>query len=191
MGILVSGVSRCEATGNGRSGLAAYVEKSLAAGEEIRYSAGISLWRYWARFLIGGLLIVGVLPTFMMAHNAETPMRWLLLVVLVLGLLVFFWPFVVRRSTELVITNKRLIVKHGLVSTHSIEIRFEKIETVRVNQGLFGKIFKYGDILVTGTGSTFDPIPAISHPLEFRTALNQEMELNRPGSRPAANLGSS
>ena len=178
--------SRRKTAGRKGRNLGSYVEKSLAPGEEIKYSASVSLWRYWARFFIGGFLIVSGISAFTAARNAGAPVRVLSLSVLVLGLIVFCWPFLVRKSTELVVTNKRLIVKRGLVSTHSIEIRFEKIETVRVNQGLIGKVFKYGDILVTGTGSTFDPIPAISHPVEFRTALNQEMELSRPGSRPAA-----
>lgn len=95
---------------------------------------------------------------------------------LVAGLVVFAWPLIARRSTELVITNKRLIAKSGIVSTQSIEIRFDRIESVRVNQSLLGRILNYGDIVVTGTGSTFDPIPNIASPMQFRTALNQAME---------------
>jgi uncharacterized membrane protein YdbT with pleckstrin-like domain len=85
-----------------------------------------------------------------------------------------------------VITDKRLIAKYGVISTHSIEIRFGKIETVRVTQGLVGKLLRYGDIVVTGTGSTFDPIRNISNPMAFREALNRAMELNEPneGGRP-------
>ncbi len=42
-------------------------------------------------------------------------------------------------------------------------------------------MLKYGDIIVTGTGSTFDPIPNISDPLAFRAALNLAMEGGKPG----------
>jgi uncharacterized membrane protein YdbT with pleckstrin-like domain len=84
-----------------------------------------------------------------------------------------------------VITNKRLIAKYGLISTHSIEIRFDKIETVRVSQGLMGRILNYGDIIVTGTGSTFDPIRGIASATRFRTALNQAMD---PGQSPTGSV---
>jgi len=156
--------------------LGSYVADGLSPGEEIKYSASVSLWRYWLSFLIGAAVLFGALWGFAQGLNSGQAMRLVLIILVVLALVLIFWPFLVRKSTELVVTDKRLIVKHGLVSTHSIEIRFEKIETVRVNQGLLGKIFKYGDIMVTGTGTTFDPIPAISHPLEFRSALNQAME---------------
>ncbi len=158
--------------------MSSYVAESLSPGEEIKYSASVSMWRYWLSFLIGAAILLGALWGFELGLNSEKAMRVVLIILVVLGLVLLLWPFVVRKSTELVVTTKRLIVKHGLVSTHSIEIRFEKIETVRVNHGLLGKIFKYGDVMVTGTGTTFDPIPGISHPLEFRSALNQAMELS-------------
>jgi uncharacterized membrane protein YdbT with pleckstrin-like domain len=85
-------------------------------------------------------------------------------------------PFISRKSTELVVTDKRVIAKFGLVSTRSIEIRLDKIESVRVQQGLVGKIFNFGDITITGTGTTFDPVPRIARPLAFRNALNEAME---------------
>jgi uncharacterized membrane protein YdbT with pleckstrin-like domain len=98
------------------------------------------------------------------------------LVMLALGVILLAWPFIARRTTELVITDKRLIAKFGVVSTQSIEIRFDKIESVKVKQGLLGRILNYGDIIVTGTGSTFDPIRHIASAMKFRMALNQAME---------------
>ncbi|HEY6482062.1 MAG TPA: PH domain-containing protein [Steroidobacteraceae bacterium] len=105
-------------------------------------------------------------------------------IVVILALLMLLWPFIARKSTEVVVTDRRLIAKFGLVSIHSIEIRLSKIESVRVTQGLIGKLFRYGDIVVTGTGSTFDPIRNISHPLPLRNALNEAMELYSPVTPP-------
>jgi uncharacterized membrane protein YdbT with pleckstrin-like domain len=95
---------------------------------------------------------------------------------LFIAIVLLIWPFVARRSTELAITDKRLIAKYGVLSTHSIEIRFDKIETVRVSQGIIGRLFNYGDVIVTGTGSTFDPIKNIASAMRFRTALNDAMD---------------
>lgn len=104
--------------------------------------------------------------------------------VLLIALAVIAWPLIARRSTELVITSKRLIAKFGVTSTQSIEIRFDRIETVRVKQSLMGRILNYGDIVVTGTGSTFDPIPNVSNPMKFRAALNDATEAARPVAGP-------
>jgi len=103
-------------------------------------------------------------------------------VMLLIALGIIAWPLLARRSTELAITSKRLIAKFGVASTQSIEIRFDRIETVRVKQSLMGRILNYGDIVVTGTGSTFDPIPNISRPMKFRAALNDAIEAVRPSA---------
>lgn len=179
--------------------MASYIDKNLGPGEVVRYTARLSLWRFPLYFFFGGLLGVAMVISLFAVLSAHSPpppgvsaICWILLLI---AILVFVWPFIARRSTELVITDKRLIVKYGLVSTQSIEIRFSKIETVRVSQGLVGKMFNYGDIVVTGTGSTFDPIRSIRDPLAFRAALSNAMEVSTAngvapsGSTPASALG--
>jgi uncharacterized membrane protein YdbT with pleckstrin-like domain len=157
-----------------------YTDDSLNAGETVQYTARVSLWRYAFHFLIGAVLALvalrGLLGSTQSLHSLSAGL-------LVIALLVLVSPFIARSATELVITNKRLIAKYGLISTHSIEIRFDKIETVRVSQGLMGRILNYGDIIVTGTGSTFDPIRGIASATGFRSALNQAMD---PAVSPAS-----
>lgn len=139
------------------------------------------MWKYWANFLGGAPLLVialyGAASSFTkLKGDAMGSVLGTLSGLAAIGAaVILLWPFLARKSTELVITDKRVIVKLGLVSTHSIEIRFEKIETVRVTQGLIGRMLNFGDITITGTGSTFDPIPDITNPLAFRAALNQAM----------------
>jgi uncharacterized membrane protein YdbT with pleckstrin-like domain len=163
-----------------------YVDSNAGTGESVRYTARVTLWKYSFYFLVGGLLILGsllILIRLLFTGSDPPPPAETYAVgfVLLFAISIFVWPFIARKSTELVITDKRLISKYGVVSTHSIEIRFNKIETVRVTQGLVGKIFNYGDIVVTGTGSTFDPIRRIVNPMGFRAALNEALELNQPG----------
>jgi uncharacterized membrane protein YdbT with pleckstrin-like domain len=164
--------------------MGSYVDKNLGKDETIKYSASVSLWKYWFSFLIGGLFAFGAL--FGLAASLSSKSGGGMLgskfetVILLIGLGVIAWPLIARRSTELVITSKRLIAKFGVASTQSIEIRFDRIETVRVKQSLMGRILNYGDIVVTGTGATFDPIPNISKPMKFRAALNDALEAMRP-----------
>ena len=157
-----------------------YIDDSLSTGETTKYTARVSLWRYSLHFLIGGALALsalrGLCGSTQSLHSISAGL-------LVIALVVLVSPFIARSATELVITNKRLIAKYGLISTHSIEIRFDKIETVRVSQGLMGRILNYGDIIVTGTGSTFDPIRGIASAAKFRTELNEAMD---PGQPPAS-----
>ena len=79
---------------------------------------------------------------------------------------------VIRRSTtELVLTNRRIITKRGLVSRNTVEMNLAKVESLQVNQGLMGRMFNYGDVSVVGTGSSLEPMRGISDPLELRKKL--------------------
>jgi uncharacterized membrane protein YdbT with pleckstrin-like domain len=166
--------------------MGSYVDKNLGKDETINYSASVSLWKYWFSFLIGGFLALGALLGLASSLSNKSGGGIFggkfAAVILVIALGVIAWPLIARKSTELVITSRRLIAKFGVTSTQSIEIRFDRIETVRVKQSLMGRILNYGDIVVTGTGSTFDPIPDISKPMLFRAALNEAMEATRPSA---------
>lgn len=53
-------------------------------------------------------------------------------------------------STEYLVTDKRVLEKYGLVSTHTDDMPLIKIENVTVDYTFFGKIFNYGNIYVQG-----------------------------------------
>jgi uncharacterized membrane protein YdbT with pleckstrin-like domain len=81
-------------------------------------------------------------------------------------------PALVRRlSTELVVTDRRVIYKSGVLARHSLEMNRSKVESVDVDQPFLGRIFGYGTIILRGTGSTFQPIYHIADPLTFRSHI--------------------
>ena len=61
-------------------------------------------------------------------------------------------------ATEIVVTDRRVIFKRGLLSRHTVEMNVSKIETVDVEQGLSGRIWGYGTLLIRGTGAGFEPL---------------------------------
>ena len=79
-------------------------------------------------------------------------------------------------STELAITNKRVIAKFGLVRRATVELKLDRVEGLRVQQGIFGRLLNYGSIIVSGTGITQTPVPGIDDPLAFRKACMQHAE---------------
>ena len=68
-------------------------------------------------------------------------------------------------------TNKRVMMKAGVFTTRSVELLLNKIEAIAVNQSLAGRLFGYGDIVVTGSGGTREAFSNIQTPLEFRRAV--------------------
>lgn len=80
------------------------------------------------------------------------------------------------KTSEYGITDKRVIIKTGFIKRLSIEVLLGKIEGIIVNQGIFGRIFNYGSIVVGGTGGTKDPFKGIDNPLEFRKKVQEQIE---------------
>lgn len=64
------------------------------------------------------------------------------------------YGFIVLKTNELAITNQRIIGKKGLISRETVELKYEKIESISVMQSILGRISKFGTIVVRGTGGT-------------------------------------
>ena len=98
----------------------------------------------------------------------------ILLPVCGIGFISLVLACIARRSTELAVTNKRVVIKAGLISRRTIEMNLAKIENIQVDRGIFGPIFGYGKVTVVGTGGTREPFCFIADPLEFRKAVQAQ-----------------
>lgn len=85
----------------------------------------------------------------------------------------FIAPLIDRLTSEFAITNKRIIIKIGLISRRTLEMNLGKVESVNVDQSILGRILGYGTIIVIGTGGTKELFSDISAPLEFRRQFQQ------------------
>lgn len=84
-------------------------------------------------------------------------------------------------STELAITNQRVIAKFGFIRRSTVELNHSKVESLNVNQGVVGRMLDFGTVIVRGSGSASTPIPKIKNPLAFRRAQNEAVA---GGARP-------
>lgn len=92
---------------------------------------------------------------------------------IVMGFFRYAHMMIIKMTTEIAITNKRLIYKRGLVARYVGEINIDRIEGVNVLQGIFGRIFNYGRIMVRGMGVGEIVLPPIEDPLKFRKAIEK------------------
>ena len=104
----------------------------------------------------------------------ETRYHWIIFISLRALFTLFIAPLIDRYSDEFAITNKRVIIKTGLISRKTFEMNLSKIESVNVDQSFMGRILGYGTIRIVGSGGTKEEFPNIQKPLEFRKKF-QEM----------------
>ena len=81
--------------------------------------------------------------------------------------------FIRRMSTELIVTNCRVVAKLGLVRRHTFELNADKIEGVHMDQSILGRIMGFGNVVVQGTGAGITPIEMVQDPVDFRNAVGE------------------
>ena len=107
-----------------------YIEESLSSGEVIH-------------------------KVFQLHWFAKVPMYcWLVLGLVTFGLtwLLALYEYFRLRSIEQGVTNKRVILKTGIISRQTEEMKLSSIETVEIEQSIWGRMFGYGTVKLTGRG---------------------------------------
>jgi uncharacterized membrane protein YdbT with pleckstrin-like domain len=138
-----------------------YVDNSLIPDEQVAFRTRLHVIIFLPPILLLGISIV------LFAYGIPLGGEAVLVVAILWGLA----KYVDYASSEFAVTNKRVIIKVGILRRRTVEMLNTKVEAIAVNQGLIGRILGYGNIVVTGTGGTNEPFNGISSPLEFRRAV--------------------
>lgn len=129
--------------------MSSYIEGALTQGETVLHTARVSLWVMVWPILIGLVL----LPLFGV------------------GLLLWLYVYIQYKATELAVTNKRVLVKHGFISRRTIELSINKVESIQVDQSVMGRMLDYGSLVISGAGMAQAPVNGVAEPMAFRKAF--------------------
>jgi len=135
-----------------------YIQSTLVSGEEVVQEAKISIWSQTPLMVLG----VALLPVYG------------------IGLICFVIVYLRYISTELAFTNKRVIAKFGFISRGTIELQIDKVGSLSMRQGILGRIFNFGSIVITGYETAV--IPSISNPMQFRKEFMEYQNQLREGT---------
>ncbi len=139
--------------------MSSYVESVIGNGETVKYEAKVSVWSLLPLLILG--LILGLFLS---------PAAWWL------GLIFWIMAFFRYKTTELALTDKKIIAKFGFIKRDTIEILLPKIESIQVNQSMLGRMLNYGSVIASGAGNPQAPIPGISDPMAFRKKFMEVQE---------------
>lgn len=125
-----------------------YVSKSLGADESVIVIARFP-WPYhlvaWTALITLGIIGVGVV--------------------------IFILMLVHFKTTEAALTTRRVVYKRGLFTRRTMELGLSSIEQVELKQGFWGRIFGFGQIVVSGTGEGQIVTHPMADPLRFRRSI--------------------
>ena len=136
-----------------RTGALGYVETILEPGERVTHRAHLHWIIFWRAVV---LMLIGGLMCFTADSNGVAIIGFILVL---LGALSLLRAAIARWTTEIAVTNRRVILRHGLIRRDTIEINMPQVESV------------YGTVLVRGTGGGLNPLAYVSAPLPLRRAV--------------------
>ena len=102
----------------------------------------------------------------------------ILLSVLGIFITLYVWLrlVIINFTYEFTITNKRLIMKTGLIRLDTLEISLQKLEAVSLNQSILRRILGYSAITIAGTGTTRMSFYNITNVREFSNRIESLRE---------------
>ena len=164
-----------------------YVDKHLIEGERVVYRTRLHWIVLFVPVLIA--LVFGIAGIALLVSaasggsgdsKAESQIMMIGGGVLLLLAVVFFLRGILRRnSTQMTVTNMRVVANVGIAARRSIEIFLSRVESVGVEESVMGRMLGYGTVIVRGTGGTPESFNLIAHPLEFRTYVQRQIELTQ------------
>jgi uncharacterized membrane protein YdbT with pleckstrin-like domain len=144
-----------------------FIEHNLTPGEQLLYRVQPH-WIVFSRpvlFTLGLILFVRLFP-------ASGVLAYLVIPVV---LILWIVKLIEYTCSEFGVTNKRVLVKIGLIHVDIVDILLQRIESVQVSQSLLGKILSYGTVTICGTGGDRYPFQCIRKPMLFRSHVQEQM----------------
>lgn len=176
-----------------------YVQESLAEDEELIHVGKFSILYTFKALLMILWGVAGSLFVIFVASLIYKQMGWFpdnlsymgavknlhpfiragSFLFLVFGLYTYAHMMIIRASTEIAVTDRRMIYKRGVVARQVGEMNIDRIEGVNVLQTVMGRIFNYGRLAIRGMGVGQVVLPPIEDPLAFRNAIERAKTLFR------------
>jgi hypothetical protein len=146
-----------------------YIDQYLMPGENVVYRTRL----HWAVFLPPLVWFIFAICLFFTRNDAAASVGGLLLVFAVFPLAIT--SFIARATSEFAVTNKRVLIKTGWIRRQSLETLLSKVEGIRVEQSILGRMWDYGTIVVSGTGGSKEPFRRIASPMQFRREVQEQI----------------
>jgi len=129
-----------------------YIERALTARETVKFRAQLH-WITWLR-ASAALVLLGIL---------------------IIGVVIFIRDLLFMTTTEVAVTDSRLIKKWGWLSLHTSELELRSVEAIKLDQSIWGRILGYGRVEVHGTGDDVWTSPLIAAPVRFRREIESAL----------------
>jgi len=140
------------------------MEKNLLVNERIVFSTKLN-WTLYVKSSI--VILIGLLVLLDGLFG---------LIVVFIGILSAVVTYFKIKTFEFAVTNKRILIKYGILRTRSFEIMLNKVEAIYIERNIIEKLVNSGTMIIKGTGGSQNLLRNVDNPFQFRIALNEQIE---------------
>ena len=148
-----------------------YLDRVIQPGEIVRCWGKLHWVIYVPSATVVALSFWGFIAGAMAGGEGGAGLMVLGFVGLAFGLFLWLAAWIREVTTEIVVTDKRVLLKTGLIARRTTEINMGRVESVDVYQSILGRILAYGTVTVRGTGVALQPLRHIAGPIELRNTI--------------------
>ena len=161
----------------------AYPRSMLNDGEELVLDRN----PHWS-FMLGAMFmsLAAVLVTIVIGAF-DLRLVWIGLLVMLMALIGDVGRFLRWKTTQLVITTDRIIVRSGILSKQGLEIPLERVNNISFHQALWERMLGTGDLIIESAGENgHQPFTDVEDPSGVQNLIYRQMELATGNSSPGA-----
>jgi uncharacterized membrane protein YdbT with pleckstrin-like domain len=147
-----------------------YVDSILEPGEKVVFRTSLS----WTLYLPAiGFALAAVAALVLTIMIPALSLGGLIMIALfgVVALVAALRAWFRRWTTEIGVTDRRVVLKRGFIRRHTVEMNMQKVESVDVDQSQIGRLLGYGSVTIRGVGSTFERLDMVDAPLKLRSTI--------------------
>jgi hypothetical protein len=148
-------------------------EERLLPGEVIIESAYIHPGIFWKA---GAVFVFAVIVAILLPIQLGILLG-------VVSVIMAIYAIIKKEILMLVVTNKRILARYGILQVDVVDVHFDKIESVELERMLPGYIMGYSNVVIMGTGSRYIVIPYVGNGIAVRRAYNEAVLVK---DKPAA-----
>ena len=140
-----------------------YIREILRPDEKLLATGNIHWIIYWPAIALMALAVIALIVLGLASIVGR-----IIFVLLALAAIFFaIKEWLQQWITEIAVTDRRVIVKTGLIRRHTAEMNMDKVESVTVYKSILGRLLNYGSVHVRGTGEGLGHLDYIKSPILF------------------------
>lgn len=139
-------------------------------GEKELYRKNPSMFRNHPLLYLLNLIIIGAGAGLLITN------LWLALSMLGFGIVILLIWWMNAISITLTVTDKRTILRKGILSKYTNEVFHVSVRNIEINQGIIQRIFNVGDIVIASSSGQADleiAVRGIPEPETVKQLINK------------------